>query len=115
MGSVFVTISYGRYRYFRKNPRFLLGKKPFCLVLGKTPRCFGEKTFKLLANGVLSLLVTHFQACLQLILLYFTEYVHNYYTILSSTYLLYITAALSFKPWGKWENVSVVEGKKKLF
>ena len=43
---------------------------------------------------LLSLSMSHF-CCLQLLLLYITKYVHQYYLLHYSTYVLYVTAALS--------------------
>ena len=59
--------------------------------------------------------MTHFQVRLQLRILYITEYVHDYYTLLSCTYVLYITAALNFLPECNFLVVCfVVVGKMSL-
>jgi len=109
--------------YFGKT-HSCVGKKPSCLhrgsrylvvsrcrCLGKTQFCYWEKTFSVsigvvaigvfVSIGCLSLIVgvvamSHF-CFLQLILLYITKYVHQYYLLHYSTYVLYITAALSLE------------------
>merc|ERR1712105_416317 len=82
--NLFVSIGVGHYLVFLGKTHNFVGKKNLFVsisilvsILGKTPRCFGEKNLQIAHQchiyGVLSLLVTHFQACYSL----------NYFTLLS--------------------------------